>query len=180
MPDPRATAGRGFDEPARADVRIGLCEQLGLVLRSIGEMTVAASSSSRWRRSGLGRRPRRRRGEGVAYAASALSWFDRQRCLRAAERAERLPVVDPCCARTSPGYAAYARLIWNAWSPSDAEACARAAEVTRAVGRHGALRLPRRPLRARAGDARRLRGRRLHGASRACGSPAPPPTPTMP
>ena len=123
-----------FDVPAPAEVRIGLAEQLGLVLRSTGEVTVAAEQFLHM--AGLASAAGRVDDEARAwlYAASALSWFDGQRCLRAAERAERLTVVDPVLRAHVAGYAAYARLIWSAWSATDAEACARAAQVTRASG----------------------------------------------
>jgi DNA-binding winged helix-turn-helix (wHTH) protein len=123
-----------FDEPAPPQVRIALAEQVGLVLRSMGDVTVAAEQFLQM--AGLASAAGRVDDEARAwlYAASALSWFDRQRCLRAAERAERLLVVDPVLRAHVAGYAAYARLIWSAWSQADAEACARAAETTRASG----------------------------------------------
>ena len=88
-----------FEEPAPAEVRIGLCEQLGLVLRSTGEVSVAASQFVEMAAtaSAAGRIDDEARA--WLYAASALSWLDRQRCLRAAERAERLPITDAAAAR---------------------------------------------------------------------------------
>jgi DNA-binding winged helix-turn-helix (wHTH) protein/tetratricopeptide (TPR) repeat protein len=123
-----------FDEPAPAEVRIGLAEQLGLVLRSSGEMSVAASQFMEMAAiaSSSGRVDEEARA--WLYAASVLSWLDRQRCLRAAERAERLAISDPLLRAHVAGYAAYARLIWNAWSEDDAASCAQAAAVTRESG----------------------------------------------
>jgi tetratricopeptide (TPR) repeat protein len=70
------------------------------------------------------------------YAASVLSWFNRERCLRAAERAERISesLTDDVLRAHVRGYAGYARLIWERWSEADAEACARAFAVTRDAG----------------------------------------------
>jgi DNA-binding winged helix-turn-helix (wHTH) protein/tetratricopeptide (TPR) repeat protein len=123
-----------FEERAPAEVRIGLCEQLGLVLRSSGEMSVAASQFLEMAAmaSAAGRVDDEARA--WLYAASVLSWLDRQRCLRAAERAERLPVTDSLLRAHVAGYAAYARLIWNKWSAEDAETCARTAAITRESG----------------------------------------------
>ena len=123
-----------FDEPAPADV----------LPRSRGAGRAGAAIE---RRDVGGREPVhgdggdclvcracRRGARAWLYAASVLSWLDRQRCLRAAERAERLAVSDPLLRAHVAGYAAYARLIWNAWNAEDAAACARAAKVTRESG----------------------------------------------
>ena len=85
------------------------------MLRSSGEMSVAASQFMEMAAiaSAAGRVDEEARA--WLYAASVLSWLDGQRCLRAAERAS-VAVGDPC-ARHVAGYAAYARLIRNAWTP---------------------------------------------------------------
>jgi DNA-binding winged helix-turn-helix (wHTH) protein/tetratricopeptide (TPR) repeat protein len=114
--------------------RLGLYEQLGLVLRSTGDVTVAAEQFIEMARlaAELGRTEDEARA--WLYAASVLSWFNRDRCLRAAERAERLTIADPVLRAHVRGYAAYARLIFQGWRAEDAAACAEAARVTRAAG----------------------------------------------
>ncbi len=115
-------------------VRLGLFEQLGLVLRSTGDVTVAAEQFIEMAR--LAAETGRTEDEARAwlYAASVLSWFNRDRCLRAAERAERLDVSDPLLRAHVRGYAAYARLIFQGWREEDADACAEAARVTLCAG----------------------------------------------
>ncbi len=122
------------DEQGGPEVRIGLYEQLGLVLRSRGDVAVAAEQFVEMARlAGEAGRPEDE-ARAWLYAASVLSWFNRDRCLRAAERAERLTIIDPVLRAHVRGYAAYARLIFQGWRAEDADACAEAARVTLCAG----------------------------------------------
>jgi DNA-binding winged helix-turn-helix (wHTH) protein/tetratricopeptide (TPR) repeat protein len=122
-------------EPSeQARVRIGLHEQLGLVLRSTGDVMVAAEQFQEMARIAAAAGRVDDEARAWLYAASVLSWFSRERCLRAADRAERLAVGDPTLRAHVRGYAAYARLIFEGWQAGDAGASARTLEAMREAG----------------------------------------------
>ena len=173
------------DEQSGPEVRIGLYEQLGLVLRSRGDVAVAAEQFVEMARlAGEAGRPEDE-ARAWLYAASVLSWFNRDRCLRAAERAERLTIVDPVLRAHVRGYAAYARLIFQGWRAEDADACAEAARGDAVRGREAAVRVPSGTAGARPCDAQRLRrvhrcrGRRPRPCRRRHGSVRLPDVPVL-
>ena len=120
-----------FDEPAPADVRIGLCEQLGLVLRSSGEMSVAASQFLEMAATGLGRRPRRRRGAGLAVRGERAV-LARPAAVSARRRARRrLPVDRSAAPRARRRLCGLRAADLERVERRDAETCAQTAAITR-------------------------------------------------
>jgi DNA-binding winged helix-turn-helix (wHTH) protein len=125
----------GLDAAAAMSTRLELREQLGLVLRAAGEASAAGQFAEVAREA---RHCGRTDLEASAYlyAASTLSWFDRERCLESAHQAERLSghLQDELLRAHVRGYAAYARLIWRRWSSLDASRCEAAVAVARRAG----------------------------------------------
>lgn len=125
----------GLDPADAISTRLELREQLGLVLRAAGEVSAVEQFSEVAREA---RQCGRTDLEANAYlyAASTLSWFDRERCLKSAHQAERLSghLQDELLRAHVRGYAAYARLIWRQWSSLDASRCETAVAVARRTG----------------------------------------------
>jgi DNA-binding winged helix-turn-helix (wHTH) protein len=128
-----------IESPDQIDLRLGLIERVGVVLRSMGAVTVAAEQFLELARLAAAAGRIDQEARAWLYAASVLSWFNGERCLRAAERAERLgeTISDPVLRAHVRGYAAYARLIWQRWDARDADACANAMAATESAGALG-------------------------------------------
>jgi AAA ATPase domain/Transcriptional regulatory protein, C terminal len=111
-------------------------EALGLVRRSMGDMTGAAADFEAL--AALARELGRPAVEAKAllYLASALTWGDRARRRAALDRAATLAseVDDELLRAHAFGYAAYWNLPIYGWRPGDAAACATAVAAARAAG----------------------------------------------
>ncbi|HEY8548711.1 MAG TPA: AAA family ATPase [Vicinamibacterales bacterium] len=124
----------GLEIEEQPAARISLHAQCGLVLRSTGDVKLAAEQFIEMARIAASAGRVDDEARAWLYAASVLSWFSRDRCLRAADRAERLTVTDPVLRAHIRGYAAYARLIFQGWSATDGQASGEALETMRAAG----------------------------------------------
>ncbi|MEM7309943.1 MAG: AAA family ATPase [Planctomycetota bacterium] len=120
----------------RAALRAKLLEQLGIVLRSMGDMPGASEA---FRPMGAATAEAGDR-EGTVHAllleASSSSWHDRERCLSAIAAAERESeaLEDGLLRRHAHGYAGYWNLLWTGRSPEDAAACELALATAREAG----------------------------------------------
>ena len=117
----------------RAPLRIVILSDLGRVRRSMGDMRgssaafLAAAATARQSGNPIATV------EALLLAASALTWFDREACLAAAEDAERLaPAIHHDIVVYARGYSAYWYLLWGPWQAADAQDCEAALTLARA------------------------------------------------
>jgi hypothetical protein len=120
----------------RAEEEPALREDLGLVRRSMGDMSGAAADFETL--SALARELARPAVEAKAllYLASALTWVDRARRRAALDRVATLAakIDDELLRAHVRGYAAYWNLPVHGWRADDAAACAAAVAASRAAG----------------------------------------------
>ena len=112
---------------------LDLLERRGIVLRSMGAMPRASEAFEALAQEATHAKRRDLAARAWLMAASAQSWFDRERCLASVSAAEGLAdaLGDEGLEAHVRGSSAYWRLLFEGWREGDAELCAEAVRRAR-------------------------------------------------
>ncbi|MEZ6059240.1 MAG: AAA family ATPase [Planctomycetaceae bacterium] len=126
---------------ALSNLRLPLFEQRGLIHRSGNNIAAAATDFEAMAREARRQGKVTDQANAQFYLASVFSWVDRQKCLDAAARANRLAegLDDELHRKHLRGWSAYWNLLWEGWTPEDAAASAAAVLSAREHGNHELL-----------------------------------------
>jgi DNA-binding winged helix-turn-helix (wHTH) protein len=128
-------------EPARADARMEVLEQLGLVRRSMGAMGEAAADFEALAACARERGQIERETHALLHLPSVLYWVDRARCLATVDRVAALSgsLRDELLRAHVRGFCGHWNLHLRGWRADHALACSEAIDAATRAGDRGLL-----------------------------------------
>ncbi|MBI3847594.1 MAG: AAA family ATPase [Planctomycetes bacterium] len=118
-------------EPERADVRMDVLEQLGLIRRAMGDMLGSAGDFEALAACARERGKKDREVKALLYLPSVFYWVDRKRCLGSVDRVATLgrDLPDELLRAHTRGFCGHWNLHLRGWRAEDARACAEAIDA---------------------------------------------------